>query len=119
LIRDPRRIGLRLIPPLPFEAVSDSTIYNIDIVAVHGLGGDFYKTWTTVQERSHHEGVFWLSHLLPADLPGARVFSFGYASRPTFSKSVASVRDYSKQLLQSLLDLAEAVSRCINEGSIA
>lgn len=44
-----------------------------DIVAIHGLMGDVYKTWT------HENGKFWLRDFLPEGLEGkVRIFTFGY-----------------------------------------
>ena len=44
-------------------------------MAVHGLYGDAYKTWTA--EKSQKS---WLSdpHLLPERLPNARILTWGY-----------------------------------------
>jgi hypothetical protein len=109
LANDPDRIGLRLLPLLPLEPVTGAASYGVDVIAVHGLGGDFYKTWTWPRDKSRKQDVFWLSQLLPRDLPGARVFSFGYASEWAFSKSVAGIRDYARQLLQALLRYSEGV----------
>lgn len=47
--------------------------YSVDIVVVHGINGDAYGTWT------HQTGKkMWLKDFLPKDLPGARIFTFGY-----------------------------------------
>jgi len=109
LANDPDRFGLRLIPSLPLEPSTAPYNSDLDIVAVHGLGGDFFKTWTKSSNREGEKDIFWLSQLLPIDLPGARVYSFGYESRPAFSRSVATIREFAKQLLQSLLDRQKAV----------
>ncbi|MCJ1371023.1 hypothetical protein MMC20_002238 [Loxospora ochrophaea] len=52
----------------------------VDIVAVHGLNGDAFKTWTTKDTKK-----FWLgdADLLPANLAHARVLTFGYNSAVT------------------------------------
>ncbi|RYP46151.1 hypothetical protein DL768_007626 [Monosporascus sp. mg162] len=42
------------------------------VVAVHGLNGHREETWTA------DNGVNWLRHLLPQDLPHARILSWGY-----------------------------------------
>ncbi|KAF1924628.1 uncharacterized protein M421DRAFT_36145, partial [Didymella exigua CBS 183.55] len=47
-------------------------IKGVDIVAIHGLNGDAYTTW------QHENGTLWLRDLLPNDLPGSRVFTYGY-----------------------------------------
>ncbi|KAK5124654.1 hypothetical protein LTR85_001367 [Meristemomyces frigidus] len=44
----------------------------VDIVFVHGITGNRRKTWT------HSNGTFWPEQLLPQDIPGARVLTFGY-----------------------------------------
>jgi protein SERAC1 len=45
------------------------------IVAVHGLNGDAFQTWTTEKSRT-----FWLGDesLLPRALRTARILTFGY-----------------------------------------
>ncbi len=106
----PSRTGLCLLPSLPLEPASDPNSYDIDVVAMHGLGGDMYRTWKFAGKKNAENEMFWLSHLLPRDLPGARVFSFGYASGWAFSKSVAGIRDYARQLLQALLRFSDKVS---------
>ena len=111
LANDSDRFGLRLIPSLPLEPSTAPHFSDLDIVAVHGLGGDLYKTWTHSSNIEGENDVFWLSQLLPMDLPGARVYSFGYESRPAFSRSVATIREFAKQLLQLLLDREKAVRR--------
>src|SRR5438034_11849508 len=35
-----------------------------DIVAIHGINGHAYKTWT------HENGAFWLQDFLPEQIPG-------------------------------------------------
>jgi hypothetical protein len=99
---DPRnptgRLGLfRLDPPMLDDAQGEE-IYNVDIVAIHGLNGDAERTWT------YENGTFWLRDLLHEDLPGARVFSYGYPSQLFFGHSEAGIRDYALQLLQWLAD---------------
>lgn len=77
----------------------------VDIVAIHGLNGDAYTTW------QHENGVLWLRDLLPQSLPSARVFTYGYPSELVFTKSVATLRDYSRNLLTSLNNLCEEKGR--------
>jgi pimeloyl-ACP methyl ester carboxylesterase len=57
IVYDPRSRGL--------EPVAD-------IVLIHGLGGDSYRTWR------HKPDIFWPIDFLPQDLPGARVMTYGY-----------------------------------------
>jgi hypothetical protein len=93
------RLGLfRLDEQLQDDQLDGKEIYNIDIVAIHGLNGDAERTWT------HENGTFWLRDLLPMALPGARIFSYGYPSQLFFNRSVAGIRDFAMQLLQWLAD---------------
>ena len=70
--------------------------YTVDIVAVHGLGGGAYKTWT------HDNGKLWLRDFLPGDLPGARVFTYGYNSTFVFSRETGTLREYARALLEDI-----------------
>ncbi|KAI0187621.1 hypothetical protein EV127DRAFT_344291 [Xylaria flabelliformis] len=45
---------------------------DIEIIFIHGLTGDSYRTWL------HPSGIYWPTDLLPEDIPGARILSFGY-----------------------------------------
>ncbi|KAI1758095.1 hypothetical protein F4782DRAFT_536756 [Xylaria castorea] len=45
---------------------------DIEIIFIHGLTGDSYRTWL------HPSGIYWPRDLLPDDIPGARILSFGY-----------------------------------------
>lgn len=72
----------------------------VKIVAVHGLNGDAFTTWT------HSNGTLWLRDCLPASLPGCQVYSYGYPSQ-VFTQSYAGVRDYARHLLSCVRDLHE------------
>lgn len=52
------------------------------IIAVHGLHGDAYKTWTAKPEFPGEEEVLWLRDLLPDEVPNARILAYGYDSDP-------------------------------------
>ncbi len=85
-------------------------VFNLDIVAVHGLNGDAYSSW------EHENGTLWLRDLLPKSIPGARIFTYGYPSKLFFNKSVAGIRDYSQRLLSSLIGVRDdGVIRIIQE----
>lgn len=102
VVASPRseRIGLILLPGnTPIS--DDGERYPVDIVAVHGLAGDAYATWT------HENGTLWLRDLLPSVLPGCRVFTYGYPSQFAFSKSFAQVQEYARRLLSSLRDVQD------------
>jgi hypothetical protein len=65
-------------------------------VAVHGLGGDPYKTWT------HENGTLWLRDIAAEQLPEARIYTFGYDSAFAFSQGTGNVRDFARSLLEAL-----------------
>ncbi|KAK5062754.1 hypothetical protein LTR84_004829 [Exophiala bonariae] len=77
---------------------------ELSVVAVHGLGGDFYRTWATSDSQRQ---ISWLSELLPEDLPGAHIFSFGYDSAPAFSRSVTGITDSAEVLLSRLKSITD------------
>lgn len=79
-----------------FELSTNESEKTVDIVAVHGLQGDAYKTW------EHDNGSLWLRDFLPADIPNARIMTFGYDSTVAFSKSVAKIEDKALDLLNHL-----------------
>lgn len=53
------------------------------IVAVHGLKGDVYRTWTAKATEPDEKEVFWLKDLLPEEVPKARILAYGYDADPT------------------------------------
>lgn len=75
--------------------------FPVDIIAVHGLSGDAYSTWT------HPNGTLWLRDLLPDFLPGCRVYTYGYPSQAAFTRSYADVSAYARRLLDSIRGLSE------------
>ena len=88
-------LGLHLI-------YQPSTTSCLDIVFIHGLGGDSRKTWS----RDHNPELFWPGLWLPleTELERARIFTFGYNAnfRPGEAKSIASITDFAKELLFEL-----------------
>ena len=77
---------------LPKTPSSDTTV---DIVAVHGITGDAYNTWTEGEK-------LWLRDFLPKDFPGARVFSFGYPAEVCFSLGTGKLDTFARSLLEGL-----------------
>ena len=73
----------------------NATDITLDIVAVHGLMGDPFRTWTA-------GGKLWLRDFLPEQLPSARIFSYGYDSRVALSQSISGVDEYARTLLDYL-----------------
>jgi hypothetical protein len=65
------------------------------IVAVHGLGGHRYTTWTS-------GNTMWLQDLLPSKLPRARIMTFGYNADVVNNFSTFGIRDHARKLLSLL-----------------
>ncbi|KAH8746959.1 hypothetical protein F5882DRAFT_312127 [Hyaloscypha sp. PMI_1271] len=76
---------------------ASKTYYDVDIVAVHGLNGDAYSTWTHAQTEK-----LWLRDFLPSDLPGARIYSFGYPAEVAFNTATGKLDDWARALLEGL-----------------
>ena len=81
-----------------FESFTPEDIEGteIDIVAIHGLMGNPYTTWTKGKDP---HGTPWISDFLPAQLPHARVLSYGYDSSFVRSSSVAGIPEFAMNML--------------------
>ncbi|KAF8541495.1 hypothetical protein BDD12DRAFT_878614 [Trichophaea hybrida] len=81
-------------------------VYDVDIIAVHGLGGHAYKTWTHLKT-----GKLWLKDMLPNEekFRGARVFTYGYDARTAFTNSLSSILDISNNLVADLAGEMQAI----------
>jgi alpha-beta hydrolase superfamily lysophospholipase len=66
------------------------------IVAIHGVGGHAFKTWTD------NDGHLWLRDSLPAHVPKAGVLTYGYDSAVLFGKSKMRIHDFAVDLLSRL-----------------
>lgn len=74
------------------------------VVLVHGLGGDTTQTWTWQAEAgSPKSSVCWPQELLPAARPLTRVLSYGYNADIHNNRSIASIRDHSRTILERLI----------------
>ncbi|KAL8924256.1 MAG: hypothetical protein Q9172_002769 [Xanthocarpia lactea] len=70
-----------------------------DVIAIHGLGGDAFSTWT------HRDGHMWLRDTLPGDLPHSSIWTYGFDSAVALSGSVAGIQDFARDLLERLLGI--------------
>jgi hypothetical protein len=79
-------------------AVSSSTKPTVlppSLVAVHGLQGDWEKTW-------EQDGKIWLRDFLGKRIDRVQVMSFGYNSMMNSSEWTHNLDDFSRQLLQAV-----------------
>ncbi|TGO36360.1 hypothetical protein BHYA_0127g00150 [Botrytis hyacinthi] len=95
------KFGLFHLNPIPVLPKNGESPYRIDIVALHGIKGDAFRTWTEKNE----DGVknMWLRDQLPNELPGARIFSFGYDANVLFSRGTGTIEDFATNLLEDLV----------------
>ncbi|EJT74178.1 hypothetical protein GGTG_08023 [Gaeumannomyces tritici R3-111a-1] len=98
-------VGLFELPPPSPDWEKTHGTPELDVVAVHGLNGECFRTWT--HEEPTGEKTLWLSDLLPHKLPRTRVMTFGYNASVVGNTSVAGVRDNARYLLNSLRDKRE------------
>jgi hypothetical protein len=83
----------------PFQPESAESF--VDIFAVHGLGGHYEDTWTwTPANPKSDTPCNWLKDLLPAEIPNARIMSFGYNSAVARSRSIGDISTFAEQLVQ-------------------
>ncbi|RAK99392.1 LipA and NB-ARC domain protein [Aspergillus ibericus CBS 121593] len=79
-----------------------------DLVAIHGLNGDPFDTWT------HQDtGVMWLRDLLPEALPNIRITTFGFNARFKNFTAQQDLRSISLKLLTELADIRSAADEKI------
>ncbi|KAI1174481.1 hypothetical protein F4777DRAFT_553758 [Nemania sp. FL0916] len=98
--------------PQGLDVVHDDPNATLDIVAVHGLNGHREKTWTTA------DGVNWLRDLLPKDLRGIRVLTWGYDANTHDAKRVSCqyLYDHALELVADLTrkrTLTQSINRPI------
>jgi hypothetical protein len=79
---------------VPESRTSEALQYgsDVDIVGVHGLGGDSYRTW------QHENGFNWLQRV-HEEFSGARVYTLGYDSGMAFSGGLKGLNDHARYLL--------------------
>ena len=75
---------------------ADGQSIDIDVVAIHGLMGNPFTTWTKGKDPG---GTPWIMDVLPSQLPRARIFSYGYDSSIFRTSSVGGIPEYAMNLL--------------------
>src|SRR6186713_2281792 len=91
--------------PVGIEVLKDPSSPVVDIVFVHGLTGNRDRTWTGPGSSQP-----WPAILLPEDVQGARISTYGYdADIVSFwgASSRNRIRDHARNLLSDLTDLRE------------
>ncbi|KAL6900516.1 Alpha/Beta hydrolase protein [Trichoderma evansii] len=96
-------LGIRPFPPredIPPPEISGANVRRIDIIAVHGLGGNWLKTWRA------DDGAIWLRDRLPQLLAEkniqSRVLSFGYDADVIFTKTINDIEMVAGDLLNQI-----------------
>nr|GMD89128.1 uncharacterized protein LOC109170573 [Ipomoea batatas] len=97
---------------------SQSEMPLLDVVFVHGLRGGPFKTWRLsedkystksglvekIDEEAGKQGTFWPGEWLPADFPGARLYSLKYKTNLTqWSGASLPLQEVSSMLLEKLV----------------
>lgn len=92
------QIGLLQLNPndINTDVAPRADRYSLDIVAIHGITGDAFGTWT------HENGTNWLRDYLPKEFPGARIFTYGYPAEVLCSRSDGNIDSFARALLNDL-----------------
>lgn len=91
-----RRFGLNLLSSPATDDPGSRPGFPVDIVALHGITGDAFETFTAPN------GTLWLQDFLSEDIPGARVFSYGYDASVFFTKAAGDIDFFARNLLEGL-----------------
>ncbi|KAI4714817.1 hypothetical protein J4E89_000498 [Alternaria sp. Ai002NY15] len=92
--------------------LSDPDKAAVDIVLIHGLGGDRTGTWTERTVDAERIPCFWPKDLLPIDLPDARIITWGYAAATIKALNVVSIANptqHAEKLCSELASLRVGV----------
>ncbi|KAG4442234.1 hypothetical protein IFR05_002283 [Cadophora sp. M221] len=79
--------------------------WSLDIIAVHGLNGEKFRTWTESKSQK-----LWLRDFLPHDVRQARVMTFGYNATAALENTKAGIRDHARTLLLALGEARNGIS---------
>ncbi|KFY74393.1 hypothetical protein V499_05575 [Pseudogymnoascus sp. VKM F-103] len=87
--------------PLPSHLSPDTDICyeEVDIIAIHGLGGRPFDTWTHPKTKN-----MWLRDLLPLTMTNSRIMTYGYDAGVYKNKGTLRILDNAENLLFSILN---------------
>ncbi|KAI1118234.1 heterokaryon incompatibility protein-domain-containing protein [Nemania sp. NC0429] len=98
------RRGHTALVTLPTPTQNWELVYGkpiINLVVVHGLGGDPLESW-----RSEPSGIPWFTEFLLPRIPQTRIMTFAYNS-DILSLESSGIRDLARSLLFDLSDIRE------------
>jgi hypothetical protein len=81
---------------------TDTDSLKISLVAVHGLSGHAFGSWSHFDE-STKKYIMWLRDFLGEDVPGIRVMIYGYEARLDKTTTMSRLIDYRRSFLGELL----------------
>ncbi|KAI9462626.1 hypothetical protein F5148DRAFT_1286402 [Russula earlei] len=87
-----------------FTVVAGGTNNKLDIIAIHGLNGHAFNSWTV-------DDVMWLRDLLPEQVPDARVMLYGYTANLVDDTTVSRIKEHARLFIRSLQGLEEIEKR--------
>lgn len=90
---------VELVSPIAVREIEPANEFSI--VAIHGLSGHPFKTWT---DKKDH---LWLRDSLPEHVPRCRIMTYGYDSALKWSKSRMTLIDFAEDLLLRLKNSRE------------
>ncbi|KAI4209636.1 MAG: hypothetical protein LQ351_007436 [Letrouitia transgressa] len=91
----------------------------LDIVFIHGLGGDSQRTWS---KDPRDPNLFWPQHWLPLEpeIARARILSFGYNASflPGAPRNIYKIGDFAKELLYEMKFSKDHNGEDLNIGKV-
>ncbi|KAJ4423231.1 hypothetical protein N0V82_002092 [Gnomoniopsis sp. IMI 355080] len=98
-----RAYGLFQVWPIPGSEDTDQLGTDVDLIAIHGLGGHPSDTWTCGRKN-------WLCDFLPSEISALRVLTFGYNSTTAFNGSSpgSGITEVAQNLLDAIIRLRQS-----------